>query len=123
MGAINEAHNGYLEVYLNLGYAGIFLLLLFVATVYRNICKKLKPFSSIGSLTLAIWTAFVFHNSTEADFRSGLMWLVFVVAALAVCGVEHGKVTETVGLNAARAPERSPSPFAFGSQPYSRRSS
>ena len=87
MGQINEAHNGYLEVYLNLGYIGLFLLFLFVAASYRNICKKLKPFSSIGSLTLAIWTAFLFHNSTEADFRSGLMWLTFVLAALAVSGV------------------------------------
>ena len=123
MGAINEAHNGYLEVYLNLGYLGLFLLLLFLAAVYRNICKKLKPFSSLGSITLAIWTAFVFHNTTEADFRSGFMWLVFVLAALAVSGHAREKVCDTAALQSARVPEQSPSPFAFRSLPYSRRNS
>lgn len=122
MGPINEAHNGYLEVYLNLGYVGLFLLFLFVAACYRNICKKLKPFSSIGSLALAIWTAFLFHNSTEADFRSGLMWLTFVLAALAVSVVEREKVSEAAGLR-VQTPEQFPPPFAFSSRSYSRRNS
>jgi exopolysaccharide production protein ExoQ len=120
-GHINESHNGYLELYLNLGYLGLLLMLIFVGVVYRNICKKLKPFSSIASLTLAIWTAFVFHNSTEADFRSGFMWVVFVLAALAVSRAEREKVSETLVLHRAQAPEQSPSPFALGPLPYNRR--
>jgi O-antigen ligase len=123
MGPINEAHNGYLEVYLNLGYVGLFMLFFFVAASYRNICKKLKPFSSIGSLTLAIWTAFLFHNSTEADFRSGLMWVTFVLAALAVSGVVREQVTETAALHRVQAPEQFAPPFAFSPRSYSRRNS
>ncbi len=111
MGEINEAHNGYLEVYLNLGYVGLFLLLSFAVAVYRNICKRLKPFSSIASLALAIWTVFLFHNCTEVDFRSGLMWVVFVLAALAVSEVGREEVSETaVSSNAATAEELVP-PF------------
>jgi exopolysaccharide production protein ExoQ len=98
-GTINEAHNAYLEVYLNLGYVGLFLILLFVAVVYLNICKRFKPFSSIASLALAIWTAFVFHNCTEADFRSGLIWLIFLLAALAVTEVKRDLVSETSTLH------------------------
>jgi O-antigen ligase len=111
MGGINEAHNGYLELYLNLGYVGLFLGLLFVAAVYRNICKKLKPFSSIGSLALAIWTVFLFHNTTEADFRSGLMWVFFVLGALAASQVDREKVSDTVALQSVQTTEHSPSPF------------
>jgi exopolysaccharide production protein ExoQ len=122
-GTINEAHNGYLEVYLNLGYIGLSLLFLFAAAVYKNICKKLKPFLSLASLTLAIWTAFVFHNSTEADFRTGLMWLVFVLAAFAVSGVEGEKVPESEKFPLARAPEHSSTPLSFRSLRYSRRNS
>jgi exopolysaccharide production protein ExoQ len=114
MGAVNEAHNGYLEVYLNLGYIGFFLLLLFVVAVYWNICKRLKPFSSIASLTLAIWTVFLFHNCTEADFRSGLMWSAFVLAAFAVTGVGREKVNETAALHSAPTIEQFPSPFISG---------
>jgi exopolysaccharide production protein ExoQ len=123
MGVINEAHNGYLEVYLNLGYVGLLLVLLFLAAVYRNICKRMKQFSSIASLTLAIWTAFVFHNTTEADFRSGVMWLVFVLAALAVSGVERVKVTETATLQRTQTPERFSSAPALTSLPLRRRNS
>jgi len=111
MGVLNESHNGYLEVYLNLGYVGLFLLLLFVIAVYRNICKQFKPFFSIASLSLAIWTAFLFHNCTEVDFRSGLMWLSFVLAALAVSGVDRAKVSETAALQSAQTTEQFPSPF------------
>ena len=92
MGELNEAHNGYLEVYLNLGYTGLVLLLLLVAATYRDICRLFRPFSNIVSFTLAIWTAFLFHNCTEADFRSGLMWFSFLLAAvpLAMLGREAG---------------------------------
>jgi O-antigen ligase len=102
-GHINESHNGYLEVYLNLGYLGLILLLIFVGAVYRNICKRLKPFSSIASLSLAIWTVFVIHNSTEADFRAGLMWLTFALAALTVSG--------TAALYSAQTSAQLPSVF------------
>ena len=63
-----------------------------MAVVYRNICKELASFSSTSSFALAIWTAFAFHNTTEADFRTGLMWVVFVLAALAVSRVGRGEV-------------------------------
>jgi exopolysaccharide production protein ExoQ len=120
--AINEAHNGYLEVYLNLGYVGLFLLLLFMAAVYRNICKKLRPFSSTGSFSLAIWVAFAFHNTTEADFRTGVMWFVFALVALAVSGVGHEEVSEEA-LQSAQEPGQFPSRIAFSPPPYTRRSS
>lgn len=85
MTGVIEAHNGYLEVYLQLGVIGGCLLLGFVIAGYRNVWKRLTPFSSLGSLTLSIWTVFVFHNLTEADFRSGPMWLIFSLASLAIC--------------------------------------
>jgi exopolysaccharide production protein ExoQ len=123
MGQINEAHNGYLEVYLNLGYVGLCLLLWFVVAFYRNICKKFRPFSSIGSLALGIWIAFLFHNGTEADFRSGLMWVTFVLAALAVSGIEHETVRETSVIYGAQALEQTPPSLAFSRLPHGRRNS
>jgi exopolysaccharide production protein ExoQ len=120
---INEAHNGYLEVYLNLGYIGLFLSLLFMAAVYRNICKKLKPFSNIGSFALAVWTAFAFHNTTEADFRTGLMWVAFLLVALTVSGVGREPVSEEVALHGAEELKQFRSRIAFSPLPHPRRSS
>jgi len=55
-GSINEAHNGYLEVYLNLGLVGLFLLAGFLISCYRTICRRIKISANLGSLDLALWT-------------------------------------------------------------------
>ena len=92
LGHLNEAHNGYLEVYLNLGLIGVFLLCGFLVASYRSICERLKPFTSLASLSLAIWTIMVFYNVTEAGFRGGLLWLTFLLLVIVVPGRVRDKV-------------------------------
>ncbi len=84
LGDINEAHNGFLEVYLNLGLIGLSLIVWFLISSYQTICKRLRPFSDLASLTLAIWITMLFYCVTEAGFRSGLMWLVLLLAGISV---------------------------------------
>ena len=84
LGHINEAHNGFLEVYLNLGMIGLSLLGWFLIASYRTICRRLEHFSAFGSLNLALWTILLFYSATEAGFRSGLMWLTFLLGAIVV---------------------------------------
>lgn len=81
---INEAHNGYLEVYLNLGLIGVFLLTCLLVTCYRKICRLLKSCFDLASLSLALWTIVLFYNMTEAAFRSQLMWIAFLLTAITV---------------------------------------
>jgi exopolysaccharide production protein ExoQ len=83
-GPINEAHNGYLEVYLNLGLIGVFLLCAFLIATYRKICKQLTSSPVLGSLNLAFWTIMLFYDMTEAGFRSGLMWITFLLGAISI---------------------------------------
>jgi len=83
-GPINESHNGYLEVYLNLGLIGVFLLCGFLIASYRKICKQLTSSPDLASLNLAFWTVMLFYNMTEAAFKFHLMWVVFLVVAIAV---------------------------------------
>jgi exopolysaccharide production protein ExoQ len=82
LGHINEAHNGYLEVYLNLGLIGLFLLGGFLIASFRTISRRLKPFSNLASLTLALWIVMLFYSVTEAGFRAGLMWSTFLLGAI-----------------------------------------
>jgi len=82
LGHLNEAHNGYLEVYLNLGIIGVLLIIGVLISGYRTICKRLVPFSSFVSLSFALWTIMVFFSVTEAGFRSGLMWVAFLLVAI-----------------------------------------
>jgi exopolysaccharide production protein ExoQ len=86
LGHINEAHNGYLEVYLNLGVIGLILISAILITRYRTICKRLAPLSSFASLGFALWTIMLFYCVTEAGFRSGqgLIWIVFLLVTVSV---------------------------------------
>jgi len=51
---------------------------------YRKICKLLAPFSSLASLSMALWTIMLFYCVAEVGFRSGLMWLAFLLVAISV---------------------------------------
>ena len=83
-GHINESHNGYLEVYLNLGLVGVFLICCLLVTSYRNISKQFTSALALAPLNMAFWTVMLFYNMTEAAFKSHLMWVVFLFAAVAV---------------------------------------
>jgi exopolysaccharide production protein ExoQ len=96
-GHLNEAHNGYLSTYLNLGLVGVFLLCCFLISSYRTIWRGIRTPSSIAglaSLSLAVWTVLLFYNETEAAFQSGLLWQMFIpaVTALSVCGEATAEV-------------------------------
>lgn len=83
-GRVNEAHNGYLEVYINLGAIGLFLLCGLLISSYRTICKDLASLSALAPLTLALWTVTLFYNMTEAAFTAAFMCLTFLLGTVAV---------------------------------------
>jgi O-antigen ligase len=65
----NEAHNGYLEVYLNLGLIGVFLLIgMLVATFWKIRLELFRNFEW-GRYRLGFLAAVVLYNWTEAAFR------------------------------------------------------
>ncbi len=79
----NESHNGYLEVYLNLGWVGIALLAGAVVAGYRNIISLLNTDPDAGWLRLAYFVVGLAYNLTEAAIRTmDLMWLAFLVALM-----------------------------------------
>jgi exopolysaccharide production protein ExoQ len=94
VGHLNEAHNGYLEVYLNLGIIGVTLITGFLISGYRNICKQLTSSLSLASLNLAVWTIMLFYCVTEAGFRSGLMWVVFLLGSISAPATVEDRVRD-----------------------------
>lgn len=106
VGRINEAHNGYVEVYLNLGVVGIFLLAGFLIVSYRNICRQLTTRSDLASFNLAMWTIMIFYNMTEAAFKGGLLWLAFLIGAIAIPERVANHVDSLAVFDNSRAAER-----------------
>ena len=79
----NQAHNGYLETYLNLGVVGLFLLIaLFIATFLKARRELLINFE-FGRFRLGFLVAVIVYNWTEAAFKNiSAIWFVFCIIAL-----------------------------------------
>jgi exopolysaccharide production protein ExoQ len=77
---IQEAHNGYIEVYLNLGWIGLILLCALIVTGYRHAYALYCRDPHIGRLRLALLTAGVIYGLTEASFRMmSPIWIAFLL--------------------------------------------
>jgi len=85
MDGLNEAHNGYLEIYLNLGWVGVTLLAFLIVTGYRNAVAAFRYDPDAGGLRLAYFVVAVIYSFTEAGFReTALVWIFFLFATSAV---------------------------------------
>ena len=81
----NESHNGYLEVFLNLGWVGVALFAVVVVTGYRNVVSLFHRDQEAGRLRLAYFVAAMAYNLTEAAIRTAdLVWIAFLLAIIVV---------------------------------------
>ena len=79
----NQAHNGYIETYLNLGLIGLFILLGLLVSTFRKISKKLTTDFDFARLRLALLLAIIAFNYTEAAFKGvHFVWTIFCIIAL-----------------------------------------
>jgi exopolysaccharide production protein ExoQ len=79
----NEAHNGYLEIYLTLGLIGLFILIaLFIATFWKIRPELWRNFEW-GRFRLGLLAAIVIYNWTEAGFKTiHPIWFMFYITAM-----------------------------------------
>ena len=79
----NEAHNGYLETYLNLGLLGLAILVgLLIATFSKARRELLRNFEW-GRFRMGYLIAVIVYNWTEASFRAlSPIWFVFYIIAI-----------------------------------------
>jgi hypothetical protein len=96
---INEAHDGYVEVYLNLGWVGLGLIALILGRGYSRAAGAFRRDPEFGSLLVAYTVTPVVYNITEAGFRMldppWTFLLLAVVAAGRVTGVREGSSQPT----------------------------
>ncbi len=83
----NEAHNGYIEVYLNLGWIGLSLLAVLIVTGYRTAIGALRRDPDSAGIRLAFFLVAVAYNFTESAVRiMHPVWIFFLVATITVPG-------------------------------------
>jgi len=121
----NESHNGYLEVYLNLGWIGVVLLALLLVTGYRSVIRLLSREPEAGRICLAYFFVGVAYNFTEAAIKTtGLVWIAFMLAITflpQVASIEKESVGTDVALrggpdSSGVAIPRTSQPLAIGSR-------
>jgi exopolysaccharide production protein ExoQ len=91
---LNEAHNGYLEVYLNGGLIGLGLLLAVLVSGWKKALKEVMTGDSIAGFRLAVLAGIVVYGVTEAVFRFGLVSTALLAVIIADPGggaLEHFK--------------------------------
>jgi exopolysaccharide production protein ExoQ len=97
---IAEAHNGYLETYINLGWAGVAMLAMLIVSGYRNAMRSLGENASLGRLKLALFASSLIFNLSESGFRMmSAVWVAFLLAS-----VQSLPMSATDGTHAATPP-------------------
>jgi O-antigen ligase len=81
----NQAHNGYIEIYLNLGWIGLSLFVALILNGYRNAIGAVRRDAATGKLMLALLVAAAIYNGTEAAVKViHPVWLFFLLSVAAV---------------------------------------
>lgn len=108
MSDLVSAHNGYIEVYLDLGWIGVSLIALILISGYRNAIKVFRTNPGLGSLMLAYVATGTFYSITEVGFRvltpSWIFLLLAVVTSSGLAASHFGnEIPETHSFRRAMA--------------------
>ena len=102
---VPEAHNGYIEIYLNLGWVGVGLVSIVLISGYRRAVAAFRLNPSVGSLTLAYIMVSAVYSITEAGFRPlDPIWAFLLLAIVMSTGITTGIVREPVARRRLNAP-------------------
>lgn len=88
---LNEAHNGYIEVYLELGWIGVGLIALILIDGYRRTVKAFRREPTLGGLLIAYVLSATAYSLTEAGFRMmDPIWIFLMLAIVQASGIAAG---------------------------------
>ena len=78
-----QAHNGYLEIYLQFGYIGIIIFFAMMLSALIEISRKIIEFKNFGILCMVFFIVFLIYNMTEAAFKDiHPLWNLFLLMAI-----------------------------------------
>ena len=96
-GGINQAHNGYIEVYLNLGWVGVSLLAVLLFTGYRKVVSGFRRDPEVCRIMLAYFLVAIVYNFTEGAFKMmSPVWILFLLGTMAAPRLKLRKVPAVV---------------------------
>jgi O-antigen ligase len=87
------AHNGYIDIYLDLGIIGLLILFFLLAQTYRSIMRSFEDSPKLGQLKIVLFAMVFFHNFTESTFARpfAFLWLLFLLSSIVVRAKPSGE--------------------------------
>jgi O-antigen ligase len=78
-----ESHNGYLEIYLNLGIVGLVLITSIFISCYMNIRRTFSDNYNFAVIGLVLLIVFLLYNITEAAIRGTyIFWSILLIISI-----------------------------------------
>lgn len=101
---VNEAHDGYIEVYAQLGLVGLGMVCLLLLNAYRQAVAALGGDPSLGRLLVGLVAALLIYNITEAGFRMlDPAWIFLLLAVICAARIVSQARSAPLGSPAAQA--------------------
>jgi len=89
-GIDSQAHNGYLEMYLNLGLLGVFILVCWILSGLKKVARHLTIDYQTAMLRLCFIVVAVLSNWTEATFYGvNNMWIILFLSIMDMSGQQE----------------------------------
>ena len=84
-----QGHNGYLDVYVELGIAGVSVLFLVIISSFRQITRTFEYDFEYGRFRFVFLVVLLLHNITESSFLRGAndLWFIFLLVAVTAPGI------------------------------------
>lgn len=92
---LNSAHNGYIEVYLNLGFVGLGLIAMLLGSGYLRAVAAFRRNPEIGGLMLAYVATAAIYSVSEAGFR--ILTPTWIALLLVIVGSRRLSITAALG--------------------------
>jgi len=79
-----QGHNGFVDVFVELGFIGLFLLFCLIASRWKTLLKELRDNFEFGRFRLSVFIMLLIHNMTESSFLRGShnLWFLFLLVAM-----------------------------------------
>lgn len=87
-----QSHNGYIDIYLELGALGLILLAGLIGSAWKNMGETLRSNIEYGMYRMAFLLVILLHNFTESSYGrpNHLLWFMFLLSCVYVtASFEH----------------------------------
>lgn len=81
-----NGHNGYIDIFLDLGLVGLALLLFLIVQTYRKAIQSIGTNGKINGLLFVFLIMILLHNFTESSLgkEAHFLWLLFLLSSVVV---------------------------------------